>query len=144
MPSLRERGAGDIDLLARHFAARMAAELRLDADPGVHAPRRRRRCGSYPWPGNVRELKNVVERAVSRCDGGAAIARPRSSTRSAAPRRGSPAPAPAPQKPRRAAVPRSRCRSTSPPPVADLERRSCKQALTQSRYSHGRRRRCSG
>ena len=33
VPSLRERGAGDIDLLARHFAARMAAELGLDATP---------------------------------------------------------------------------------------------------------------
>jgi psp operon transcriptional activator len=66
LPSLRER-MGDILLLAKHFAARMAFELgrqELPAfnDEAVTALER------YPWPGNVRELKNVVERAVYRSD----------------------------------------------------------------------------
>ena len=69
VPPLRERGAGDIDLLARHFAARMAGELGLGGVPEFsnHAWECLR---EYPWPGNVRELKNVVERAVCRCEGG--------------------------------------------------------------------------
>ena len=69
LPSLRQRGAGDIDLLARHFAARMSAELDLPATPewGEAAGKALR---AYDWPGNVRELKNVVERAVSRAEAG--------------------------------------------------------------------------
>lgn len=71
VPSLRERGAGDVELLARHFAARMAAELGRTEAPeftaGAWGALR-----NHPWPGNVRELKNVVERAVCRSteDGG--------------------------------------------------------------------------
>jgi psp operon transcriptional activator len=66
IPPLRER-AGDVMLLARHFAAKMAFEMgRTDV------PRFNRQAiaalESYPWPGNVRELKNVVERAVYRSD----------------------------------------------------------------------------
>ena len=66
LPPLRER-TGDILLLTNHFAARMAFELDHDEAPefsedAIEALER------YPWPGNVRELKNVVERAVYRCD----------------------------------------------------------------------------
>jgi psp operon transcriptional activator len=68
VPTMRERGAADIDLLAQHFAARMAAELGLARTP-VFSAAAQAALRSYPWPGNVRELKNVVERAVSRAEG---------------------------------------------------------------------------
>lgn len=64
LPPLRER-RGDIMLLARHFAGRMALELGREAMPNFSAAA----VGTlekYAWPGNVRELKNVVERAVYR------------------------------------------------------------------------------
>jgi psp operon transcriptional activator len=66
LPPLRER-VDDILLLANHFAARMAFELEREDAPefteeAIMALER------YPWPGNVRELKNVVERAIYRCD----------------------------------------------------------------------------
>ena len=69
VPSPRQRGAGDIALLARHFASRMSAELGLPGAPewSDHADKALR---AYDWPGNVRELKNVVERAVSRAESG--------------------------------------------------------------------------
>ncbi len=72
LPTLRDRGAGDIDLLTRHFAARMASELGLPTVPEF-TERAREALRTYPWPGNVRELKNVVERAVARAEEGAAI-----------------------------------------------------------------------
>ncbi|MEX0331308.1 MAG: phage shock protein operon transcriptional activator [Puniceicoccaceae bacterium] len=68
LPPLRQRKE-DIELLARHFAARMAHELGWRDVPEFSN-------GSldalleYPWPGNIRELKNVVERAVYASGGG--------------------------------------------------------------------------
>jgi len=64
LPPLRER-KGDILLLAKHFAGRMAFELGREEIPqfseeGMAA------LENYAWPGNVRELKNLVERAVYR------------------------------------------------------------------------------
>ena len=67
LPALRERGRGDIDLLARNFAAAMANEMGLPAPEFTDAAQASLR--DYRWPGNVRELKNVVERAVSRAEG---------------------------------------------------------------------------
>ena len=72
VPPLRVR-KGDVALLARHFAARMALELGMDETP-VLTDAAIRQLEDHPWPGNVRELKNVVERAVYR-SGGAAILR---------------------------------------------------------------------
>lgn len=69
LPSLRQRGAGDIDLLVRHFAARMSVELALP-DPPEWTDAATKALRAYDWPGNVRELKNVVERAVSRAEDG--------------------------------------------------------------------------
>lgn len=68
LPPLRERGE-DVQLIALHFAARMASELERDELPEF-SPEALERLASYPWPGNVRELKNVVERAVSRSTNG--------------------------------------------------------------------------
>ncbi|MBW1842210.1 MAG: sigma 54-interacting transcriptional regulator, partial [Deltaproteobacteria bacterium] len=66
LPPLRER-KGDILLLARHFAHRMAYELGRDEIP-VFSGVAEDALESYSWPGNIRELKNVVERAVYRSD----------------------------------------------------------------------------
>ncbi|MCO5167690.1 MAG: sigma 54-interacting transcriptional regulator [Planctomycetes bacterium] len=61
IPPVRER-AGDVALLARHFALKHARRLgkavrEVPAD-ALEALER------YGWPGNVRELEHVVERAV--------------------------------------------------------------------------------
>jgi len=64
LPPLRER-AGDVMVLARHFAQRMTAELGRDFFPGFTA-RAEAALNGHSWPGNVRELRNVVERSVYR------------------------------------------------------------------------------
>jgi psp operon transcriptional activator len=66
VPPLRAR-RGDVLLLARHFAARMAKELGRAETP-VIGETAAAALERHPWPGNVRELKNVVERAVYRSD----------------------------------------------------------------------------
>ncbi len=69
VPPLRERGEDRL-LLARHFAARMAAELdigRAGSSPGFDlrfGEEALRQMEEYAWPGNVRELRNAVERGV--------------------------------------------------------------------------------
>ncbi|WP_309382231.1 phage shock protein operon transcriptional activator [Cerasicoccus frondis] len=65
LPPLRVR-RGDVSLLTRHFAARMASEL--DRYPPDFSSAARRALENHDWPGNIRELKNVVERAVYRLD----------------------------------------------------------------------------
>jgi DNA-binding NtrC family response regulator len=66
LPTLRERGS-DVELLARHFAAQFASELRRPvpriAEPTLHL------LQAYPWPGNVRQLRNAMERALVVLDG---------------------------------------------------------------------------
>lgn len=58
LPPLRAR-AGDIELLAKHFAtAEMEKLAPCDLTPGAI-----RKLNSYPWPGNVRELENAILRA---------------------------------------------------------------------------------
>ncbi len=68
LPPLRER-AEDIEVLALHFARRMAAELGWARFPGF-TPNALATLNSYTWPGNVRELKNVVERSLYRWGAG--------------------------------------------------------------------------
>jgi DNA-binding NtrC family response regulator len=58
---LRER-MGDIEPLARHFAARFAREHGLET-PAFSAEALERLC-AWRWPGNVRELENVIQRTV--------------------------------------------------------------------------------
>ena len=61
LPPLREH-PGDVPLLARHFAARLAARHRVpvpEITPGALDALAR-----HDWPGNVRELRNALERAV--------------------------------------------------------------------------------
>ena len=62
LPALRERGH-DIPLLAEHFVAKFAAQMKKDlggiSGGAVTCLR------AYGWPGNVRELENAMERAVA-------------------------------------------------------------------------------
>jgi psp operon transcriptional activator len=66
VPPLRAR-TGDVMVLSRHFAARMARELGREEIPDFSGEAVAALEG-HPWPGNIRELKNVVERAVYRTD----------------------------------------------------------------------------
>ena len=66
IPPLRERQE-DIMLLAETFAINMARELEMELFSGF-TEKARRTLLEYDWPGNIRELKNVVERAVYRCN----------------------------------------------------------------------------
>lgn len=60
VPPLRERGAGDITLLLRHYLAHFA-----QGKPArdIEADALARLC-AYRWPGNVRELRQACERAT--------------------------------------------------------------------------------
>jgi transcriptional regulator with GAF, ATPase, and Fis domain len=66
LPALRER-EGDVELLARHFLAKHAADMErpelLFSDEAL------RTLSSYSWPGNIRELENLVERVAILSDG---------------------------------------------------------------------------
>ncbi|MBD3585276.1 phage shock protein operon transcriptional activator [Salinimonas sp. HHU 13199] len=66
IPPLRERPE-DILMLAEHFAINMAREMEMELFSGF-TEKARRTLLDYDWPGNIRELKNVVERAVYRCN----------------------------------------------------------------------------
>jgi psp operon transcriptional activator len=66
IPPLRERQE-DILLLAETFAINMARELEMELFSGF-TEKAKRTLLEYDWPGNIRELKNVVERAVYRCN----------------------------------------------------------------------------
>ncbi len=58
VPPLRERGAGDIALLLRHYLAQFA---KRPVEPAIDALAR---LCAYRWPGNVRELRQACERAT--------------------------------------------------------------------------------
>ncbi|MDR3154994.1 MAG: sigma 54-interacting transcriptional regulator [Deltaproteobacteria bacterium] len=67
IPPLRERGAGDIESLARSFVGQFAEET----EKGVKnvSSEALDILAAYPWPGNVRELENVIQRAVVMAEG---------------------------------------------------------------------------
>ncbi len=67
LPPLRERRE-DIPLLARTFAAAVAAENEMTAP--VIGPDVLAALMAYTWPGNVRELRNAIEFAIIRCRDG--------------------------------------------------------------------------
>jgi Nif-specific regulatory protein len=67
MPSLRERGADDIERLGLHFVKLYAQKHNklvrgLSTDALV-------RLRSHLWPGNIRELEHCIESAVALCPG---------------------------------------------------------------------------
>ncbi|MFZ5620565.1 MAG: sigma-54-dependent transcriptional regulator [Pseudomonadota bacterium] len=65
VPPLRERG-GDITRLAGHFLERLARQegrrVQLSGDALAA-------LADYGFPGNVRELENILERALTLCEG---------------------------------------------------------------------------
>jgi len=66
IPALRERG-DDITLLANTFLARLSDEWGIDAPNLSMASRAALK--HYPFFGNVRELQNILERALTLCEG---------------------------------------------------------------------------
>jgi len=66
VPSLREHPE-DIPLLAEHILARLAKSQGIS--PVTLAPDALEALMAYPFPGNVRELENILERAMTLCDG---------------------------------------------------------------------------
>ncbi|MEX1368236.1 MAG: sigma 54-interacting transcriptional regulator, partial [Nannocystaceae bacterium] len=64
VPTLHERGADEIEYLARELASGREGP-QIEFGPEALAALR-----DYPWPGNVRELAAVVERAAVTCRGG--------------------------------------------------------------------------
>lgn len=66
-PPLRER-PGDIEVLAAHILRRIARDSGLPAVPELEGSALAT-LRQYPFPGNVRELENILERAVTLCDG---------------------------------------------------------------------------
>ena len=66
MPSLHQR-ANDIPLLVEHLlhkiSAKWGAAIPTVGKTALHA------LQNYPFPGNVRELENILERAMTLCDG---------------------------------------------------------------------------
>jgi two-component system response regulator PilR (NtrC family) len=62
LPALRDRPE-DLPLLADHFVAKYAAQMKKDIS-GL-SPAALDRLRSHGWPGNVRELENAIERAVA-------------------------------------------------------------------------------
>ncbi|MFL6280141.1 MAG: sigma-54-dependent transcriptional regulator [Vicinamibacterales bacterium] len=62
VPPLRER-QDDIPLLAEHFVARFAEQMRKPI-AGISGAAISL-LGQYLWPGNIRELENAMERAVA-------------------------------------------------------------------------------
>jgi len=71
IPSLRERPE-DIPLLADYLCAKLTAHL--GGDPPRLAPDAVEALTRYDFPGNVRELENILERAITLCDGNKIIA----------------------------------------------------------------------
>jgi DNA-binding NtrC family response regulator len=65
-PALRERKT-DVELLARHFFAKFAAETRTSAKGFSRDALEV--ISRYDWPGNVRELMNRIRRAVLLSEG---------------------------------------------------------------------------
>ncbi len=67
VPALRER-LTDVPELARAVTERFAARLNM-APPAI-SDEAMQLLATYDYPGNVRELENVIERALTLCDGG--------------------------------------------------------------------------
>lgn len=66
VPTLRERGE-DVDLLAAQFLNRCCAAQNKSVQGFSETTVRA--LHAYDWPGNVRELFNVIQRAVTFCQG---------------------------------------------------------------------------
>ncbi len=69
VPPLRARPL-EIIPLATQFLERVADQLRIQPPPQL-TDEAEGLLLAHTWPGNVRELRNIIERAVLLCDGGA-------------------------------------------------------------------------
>jgi two-component system response regulator PilR (NtrC family) len=67
IPPLRERPE-DIPLLAEHILTKLSRQTNLDK-PRLASSALKHLMG-YEFPGNVRELENILERALTLCEGG--------------------------------------------------------------------------
>lgn len=67
-PSLRERRE-DIPLLAEHILERLTRQAGADGEAPVLSRQALQTLLRYSFPGNVRELENILERAVTLCEG---------------------------------------------------------------------------
>ncbi len=66
IPSLRERPE-DIPLLVEKITQRLASQMEIP--PPILAKEALTALKSYPFNGNVRELENILERALTLCEG---------------------------------------------------------------------------
>ncbi len=66
VPSLRDH-PGDIPMLATHILTRLSGEG--GPSGAALSPEALDALMHYPFPGNVRELENILERALTLCDG---------------------------------------------------------------------------
>lgn len=63
LPTLRERGEQDIDLLAHHFLQTAKEEQRIPYNVTIGSDAMDS-LKEFKWPGNVRQLKHVMEQAL--------------------------------------------------------------------------------
>lgn len=117
VPSLRER-LTDIPELAATITARFAA--RMGMATAAISDEAMTLLATHDYPGNVRELENVIERALTLCDGG--TIRPEDIEL-----RGSPSPFEETVPPHRP--------GTLPETLDDLERASIRRALEEARFN---------
>lgn len=66
LPPLRER-TDDIPILTDHFITKLCAEMQIP--PLSLTTAARQALATWPYPGNVRELENILERALTLCEG---------------------------------------------------------------------------
>ena len=117
VPSLRER-LSDIPELAAAITARFASRMGMAA-PAI-SDEAMMLLATHDYPGNVRELENVIERALTLCDGG--TIRPEDIEL-----RGSPSQFEESVPPHRP--------GTLPETLDDIERNSIRRALEEARYN---------
>ena len=117
VPSLRER-LSDIPELAAAITARFASRTGMAAT--VISDEAMALLATHDYPGNVRELENVIERALTLCDGG--TIRPEDIEL-----RGSPSQFEESVPPHRP--------GTLPETLDDIERNSIRRALEEARYN---------
>ena len=117
VPALRER-LSDVPELAASVTERFAA--RLNMAPPVISDEAMQLLATHDYPGNVRELENVIERALTLCDGG--TIRPADIELRVSPALGEDT------------VPPHRP-GTLPQTLEDIERASIRRALEEARYN---------